>query len=112
MTDDPLARQVVLEAGPPLGRVLAGMIGTLGLRDIVVVGPMTAFGEAWLASVRAEAVRSALPLLAERSTIHLGRTGDEVVEARCRRHAHDIPAWAGPGRMNHASGATKSLIRY
>jgi N-acetylglucosamine repressor len=78
--DDRLARQVVLEAGPPLGRVLAGMIGTLGLRDIVVVGPMTAFGEAWLASVRAEAVRSALPLLAERSTIHLGRTGDEVVE--------------------------------
>jgi predicted NBD/HSP70 family sugar kinase len=77
---DPVAREVVLEAGPPLGRVLAVMIGTLGVRDIVLVGPMTAYGEDWLDSVRTEAFRSALPLLVERSSIHLGRTGDEVVE--------------------------------
>ena len=77
---DPLANQIVLEAGPPLGRVLATMIGTLGARDIVLIGPMTDYGEAWLESVRAEAYRSSLPLLAERSTIHLGRTGDEAVE--------------------------------
>lgn len=77
---DPVARQVVLEAGPPLGRVLAVMIGTLGVRDVVLVGAMTVFGEAWLESVRAETYRSALPPLVERSTIHLGRTGDEVVE--------------------------------
>ena len=77
---DPLASQIVLEAGPPLGRVLAAMIGTLGARDIVLIGPMTDYGEAWLESVRAEASRSTLPLLAERSTIHLGRTGHEAVE--------------------------------
>lgn len=77
---DRVARQVVLEAGPPLGRVLAVVIGTLGVRDIVLVGPMTAFGEDWLQSVRTEAFRSALPMLVERSTISLGRTGDDVVE--------------------------------
>jgi predicted NBD/HSP70 family sugar kinase len=77
---DLVARQVVLASAPPLGRVIGAMIGTLGARDIVLVGPMTDFGEPWLEQVRAEARRSALPLLVERSTIHLGRTGDDVVE--------------------------------
>jgi predicted NBD/HSP70 family sugar kinase len=78
--DDPVARELVLDSAPPLGRVLAAVIGTIGARDIVVVGPMTDFGEPWLARVRAEAERSALPLLTARSTIHIGRTGDDVVE--------------------------------
>ncbi len=56
------------------------MIGTLGVRDIVLIGPMTDFGEPWLDRVRAEAQRSALPLLVARSNIHIGRTGDDVVE--------------------------------
>jgi N-acetylglucosamine repressor len=77
---DVLAREIVLESAPPLGRVIGAVIGTLGARDIVLVGPMTDYGEPWLERVRAEARRSALPLLVERSTIHLGRTGDDVVE--------------------------------
>ena len=63
-----------------MGRTLAAVIGTLGARDVVIVGPMAEFGETWLQAVRAEASRSALPLLVERATIHLGRTGDDVVE--------------------------------
>jgi N-acetylglucosamine repressor len=77
---DRVARELVLDAAQPLGRMLGTMIGMLGARDIVLVGPMTDFGEPWLDRVRAEAGRSALPVLAERSTIHLGRTGDDVVE--------------------------------
>ena len=77
---DPVARQLVLASAPPLGRVIGAMIGTLGAREIVLVGPMADFGEPWLEQVRAEARRSALLLLVERSTIHLGRTGDDVVE--------------------------------
>ena len=76
---DRTARQVVLDAAPPLGRVLAAMIGTLGARDIVLIGPMTEFGQPWLDAVRVEARRSALPLLMERSNIHFGRTGDDAV---------------------------------
>ena len=34
----------------------------------------------WNERVRAEAGRSALPLLVERSNIHLGSTGEEAVE--------------------------------
>ena len=77
---DRKAQEIVLESAPPIGRVVGAMIGTLGARDIVLVGPMADYGEPWLARVRAEAGRSALPLLVERSTIHIGRTGDDVVE--------------------------------
>jgi predicted NBD/HSP70 family sugar kinase len=78
--DDPLARQVVLEAAVPLGRVLGAVIGTLGVRDVVLVGPMTEFGEEWLAQVVAETRRSALGLLVERSRIHIGASGADIVE--------------------------------
>jgi predicted NBD/HSP70 family sugar kinase len=77
---DAVAREIVLQSAPPLGRVVGAIVGTLGTRDVVLVGPMTDFGQLWLEHVRAEAGRSALPLLVERSTIHLGRTGDDVVE--------------------------------
>ena len=77
---DAVARAIVFESAPPLGRVVGAMIGTLGARDVVFVGPMADYGEAWLEQVRTEAARSALPLLVERATIHLGRTGDDVVE--------------------------------
>lgn len=77
---DALARQVVLAAAVPLGRVLGAVIGTLGVRDVVLVGPMTDYGDEWLAAVVAETRRSALGLLVDRSHIHLGTTGTDVVE--------------------------------
>jgi predicted NBD/HSP70 family sugar kinase len=77
---DRVAREIVLESARPMGRVLAGVIGTLGVRDVVLLGPMAEFGQPWLEQVRAEVDRSALPLLVERSTIQIGRTGDDVVE--------------------------------
>jgi predicted NBD/HSP70 family sugar kinase len=77
---DPLAREVVLEAARALGRVIAAVIGTLGARDIVLIGPMTDYGPDWLRAVTTEADRSSLPMLAQRSTIHLGSTGRDAVE--------------------------------
>lgn len=77
---DRLVQQVVLESTAPLGRVLGAMIGTLGARDVVLVGPMTDFGEPWLEQVRAETHRSALALLVEQASIHIGTTGADVVE--------------------------------
>ena len=70
----------MLESARPLGRVLGAMIGTLGAREVVLVGPMTAFGQPWLDEVRAETQRSALALLVDQSSIHLGTTGADVVE--------------------------------
>ena len=63
-----------------MGRVIAAVIGTLGARDIVLIGPMTDYGPDWLRAVTTEADRSSLPMLAQRSTIHLGSTGRDAVE--------------------------------
>jgi hypothetical protein len=41
---------------------------------------MTAFGQPWLDAVRTETRDSALRLLVEQSSIHLGTTGADVVE--------------------------------
>ena len=92
---DTLARQVVLESARPLGRVLGAMIGTLGAREVVLVGPMTAFGQPWLEEVRAETQRSALALLVEQSSIHLGTTGHGRRGAGGGGHAHDHRAGLG-----------------
>jgi hypothetical protein len=59
-----LARRLVLPRH--LGRTIGGLIGTLSIRHVVLVGEMTAFGEPWLTAVRREAHRSALALLAMR----------------------------------------------
>lgn len=77
---DELACQIIAEAGRPLGRIVGAMIGLLAIHDIVLIGPMTALGEPWLAVIREEARRSALPLLAEESRIRIGCLEHDVVE--------------------------------
>jgi glucokinase-like ROK family protein len=76
---DPLAHEVVAEAGHHLGRVIGTLIGTLDINHVVLVGTMTAFGEPWLAAVRREAHRSALTLLAEGATIEIGKLDSNIV---------------------------------
>ena len=41
---DPLARQVVLEAGRFMGMAISSLVGTLSIRRIVLTGDMTRFG--------------------------------------------------------------------
>ncbi len=76
---DEIARQVVLEAARHLGRTIGGLVGTLNVQHIVLVGEMTAFGEPWLTAVRREAHRSALALLADQTRIDLGRVEPNLV---------------------------------
>lgn len=73
-------RAAVLESAVHLGRALGALIDTLDIRHIVLIGPMTGFGDAWLETVREEAVRTALPLLAEPTRITLGNLGPDVEE--------------------------------
>lgn len=77
---DARVRAAVLESALYVGRAIGALIDTLDIRHIVVLGPMTAFGEDWFATVRDEAVRTALPLLAEPTRITLGNLGPDVEE--------------------------------
>jgi len=76
---DDLAREVLMDSARHLGRSIGGLIGTLSIRHVVLVGEMTRFGEPWLMAVRREAHRSALAILADATSIEIGRPGDDLV---------------------------------
>jgi len=51
---DPLACQVVLEAGHYLGMAISSLVGTLNIQKIVLAGDMTRFGEPWLDAIQTD----------------------------------------------------------
>jgi predicted NBD/HSP70 family sugar kinase len=76
--DEP-ARRVVVAAGRWLGRALAGVIGTIDVHEIVLVGAATQLGDPWLEAVRDEAARRALGLLTRDVRIEIGGRAEDVV---------------------------------
>lgn len=73
--DEPV-RRIVTEAGRQLGATVAGVVGTLNVRHVVLVGTMAAFGEQWLAAVRGGMLEKCLPSLAREVSLELGRADD------------------------------------
>jgi predicted NBD/HSP70 family sugar kinase len=76
---EPWAIAIADDAGAALGRAIAALIGALDIRRIVLLGPVTALGEPWLAAVRREAGSRALALLADDIEIVVGRPTTNVV---------------------------------
>lgn len=76
---DAAVRAAVANAGRHLGAAVAGLIGALHVRRIVLAGAMAAFGEPWLTSVREAARAGALATLAADTDIELGGIDDIVV---------------------------------
>jgi N-acetylglucosamine repressor len=76
---DPAARQAALEAARFLGRAIANLIGALNVSRIVLDGPVTGFGDEWLATVADEARRRSLTLVSGDTEIEFGRLTENVV---------------------------------
>lgn len=76
---DPRVGEAVMDAGRYLGTALAAIVGIVNVSRIVLVGPMTTFGEAWLDEVRRAVARHALPLMAHATAIEIGRLDDNAV---------------------------------
>ena len=76
---DSLATDVVLDAARHFGRAIAGLVGALNVRRIVVVGTVTAFGDPWLEVVRHEARERSLPLLGRETDVEFGIAREDVV---------------------------------
>ena len=72
-------REIVVAAGRELGIAVAWLIGALNVHRVVLVGSVAGFGEPWLAAVRDEATRGALPLLSRDTTIEIGNLHDDAV---------------------------------
>lgn len=76
---DPTVREVVVKAGQQVGAALAGIIGLLHVRRIVLAGTMAAFGDTWLDAVASAAADRALAALTEDTTFEIGHMDDVVV---------------------------------
>jgi len=72
---DPLACQVVLEAGHYLGMAISSLVGTLNIQKIVLAGDMTRFGEPWLDAIRKTIARATLSMLAQDTQVEIGQLG-------------------------------------
>ncbi len=70
---DPVVRDVVLAAGRELGIAVAWLVGALNIERVVLVGSAAEFGQPWLAAVRTAMQQSALGLLADQTTVEIGR---------------------------------------
>jgi predicted NBD/HSP70 family sugar kinase len=76
---EPWAISIADAAGAALGTSIAGLIGALDVRRIVLLGPVTDLGDPWLAAVRREATGRALALLADDIEIDVARPTTNVV---------------------------------
>jgi predicted NBD/HSP70 family sugar kinase len=72
-------RRIVLDAARELGVAVGWLIGVLNVRHVLLVGPVTEFGDDWLGEVRRHARSSVLPLLARDTQIEFGHVHDDVV---------------------------------
>ena len=72
-------RRIVLGAARELGVAIGWLIGLLNVRHVLLVGPVVAFGDDWLAEVRRNASASALTLLGRDTQIEFGHVHDDVV---------------------------------
>ena len=79
VSGDPATCSVVVEAGRRLGTALAGLVGMLHVRRIVLAGTMTAFGQSWLDAVVASASRNAFGPLVDDTTFELSDIDNVVV---------------------------------
>ncbi len=77
--DEGWAIEIATDAGRWLGRSIAGVIGTLDVERIVLLGPVTELGDVWLRAVREAATSRALGQLAERAQIAIGSPQTNVV---------------------------------
>ena len=69
----------IAEVGRHVGRALAGMVGMLNVRRIVLAGSVAGFGRALLDPIRQEIGRRSLPSLAEATTVETTTLGNDIV---------------------------------
>jgi glucokinase-like ROK family protein len=76
LADDPLARQIIEDAGRYLSMAVANLIAILGIRRVVITGRIAPFGQVLGDAIRQQVSRRVLPDLAQAADI-------EVLSQRC-----------------------------
>lgn len=76
---DPHARQIVIEAGRYMGLAISSLVGTLNIREIILTGDMTRFGQPWLEAIRSAMRANTLARLAQETRVEIGQLGGNSV---------------------------------
>lgn len=71
--DDPLVKEIILEAGRSLGTTIGGLVGTLNIKKIVLTGDMTRFGEPWREAVHEAMSGAALGRMVQETQLEIGK---------------------------------------
>jgi len=71
--DDPLVKEIILEAGRSLGTTIGGLVGTLNIKKIVLTGDMTCFGESWREAIREAMSGAALGRMVQETQLEIGK---------------------------------------
>lgn len=77
--NDPRIREIVDRAAHSLGVSIAGLVSTLNIHRIILMGDMTRFGQPWLDVVRKTMRKFALPQPAQDTHIQIGLLRDNDV---------------------------------
>lgn len=70
---DAFVKEIVLNAGHHLGRIIGGLVGTLNIKKIIFTGDVTRFGEPWLDAVREGMSDAALTRMVQETQLEIGR---------------------------------------
>jgi N-acetylglucosamine repressor len=73
---DPLANELIVQAGAYLGAAIANLIGILNVRNIVISGYPEKFGDTLLQAAMAEARKRVLPAMAVETHLSLSTLGE------------------------------------
>jgi predicted NBD/HSP70 family sugar kinase len=76
---DILARSIALDAARALGISIAGLVGALNIRHIILVGAVTSFGPDWLEAICQQMAQRSLDILARDTRVELSSLGPDVV---------------------------------
>ena len=81
---DPVAQQVVREAGRFMGMAVSSLMGTLNIQRIVLAGGITSFGQPLLDVVRETVAQTTLTRLVQDTRVEFERLGhNEIVLGAC-----------------------------
>lgn len=76
---DPQVSDLVLATARHMGLAIAGLVGTLNIQKIALLGDMTCFGEAWLDVVRRTVSTNTLSRLARETRVEFGQLGENSI---------------------------------
>jgi len=80
---DTAVSPIIQHAAQVLGRAIAGLIGSLNVRHIVLAGPVVALGQPYLQAVTAAARQHVMPTLAADTQISFAALGSDIVILGC-----------------------------